>query len=81
MAAYGLLSSIANKYGRKPALLTVVTFSVCADVSILITDILPDALVVFALLLWLLCQAMAAVNVLGFIVNTYIVDLVPAEHR
>ena len=81
LVAYGLLSSIANKYGRKPALLTVITFSVCADVSILITAILPDALVICALLLWLFFEAMAVVTVFGFIVNTYVVDVVPAEQR
>ena len=59
----------------------VITFSVCADVSILSTDIVPDAVVGFAVLLWLLCQALAVATVFAFIMNIYVVDLVPAERR
>ncbi|KAH9936158.1 major facilitator superfamily domain-containing protein [Fomitopsis serialis] len=81
LIAYSALSSIANNIGRKPAILTVIAVGICADVSMLSTAIIPDAVEVFALLLWLLCQSIATVTVFVFLMNTYVVDLVPAEQR
>ncbi|KAH9841439.1 MFS general substrate transporter [Rhodofomes roseus] len=81
LIAYSALSHIANKVGRKPAILIVIAVGICADVSILSTAIVPEALEAVALLLWLLSQSIATVTVLMFLLNTYVVDIVPAELR
>ncbi|KAI0917118.1 hypothetical protein AcW1_007603 [Taiwanofungus camphoratus] len=80
--AYSAVSFFASRFGRKPAILAVLTLGMSGDVFLIISRlVLGSWLEAVALVLWLVCQSFSDPLIFVFATNMFIVDLVSAEDR
>ncbi|KAK1234376.1 hypothetical protein PQX77_002414 [Marasmius sp. AFHP31] len=78
---YQAINYIASRYGRKPAMLGVITMSMAANLFLVTSRYMNSVMEVVWLILWLLTDALSNTFLMTFLVNLYIIDLVSAEAR
>ncbi|KAJ6572646.1 major facilitator superfamily domain-containing protein [Mycena sp. CBHHK59/15] len=81
MAGYASLSFFASRFGRKPAILAVLTAGLFSDVCMILSNSSNLKLELPFLVLWAISQALSQPLLVVFATNMYLVDLVSAEAR
>ncbi|KAJ7263097.1 MFS general substrate transporter [Mycena rebaudengoi] len=81
MVAYATLSFLASKFGRKPAILSVVTVGLAADIVIVASKCVAAEFEVALWGIWVIFNSLSQPLIIVFATNMFLVDLVDAEER
>ncbi|KAF7324877.1 MFS general substrate transporter [Mycena kentingensis (nom. inval.)] len=82
MFAYTILSLIASRFGRKPAILCVIAAGLAANLVIMASKMASSLAVETGLLvLWMLFNSACQPLIIVFATNMFLVDVVSAEDR
>ncbi|KAJ7240976.1 MFS general substrate transporter [Mycena rebaudengoi] len=81
MAAYPSLGVFASRFGRKPAILAVLTAGLICEVAMILSNSFDFKYELPFLAVWLITAALSQVPIVVFVTNMYLVDLVSADTR
>jgi MFS family permease len=81
MAAYPSLGVFASHFGRKPAILAVLTAGLICEVAMILSNSFDFKYELPFLAVWLITAALSQVPIVVFVTNMYLVDLVSADTR
>ncbi|KAJ6629315.1 MFS general substrate transporter [Mycena sp. CBHHK59/15] len=81
IVAYTALGFMASRLGRKPAILSVITVGLAADVLVIASKHVSTQIEIALLGLWVVCNSLSQPLIVVFATNMYLVDLVNTEGR
>ncbi|KAK7028298.1 MFS general substrate transporter [Favolaschia claudopus] len=82
LGGYASLSYLAARFGRRTALASVLSIGLAADIALLCSTMAAESnLHVPLFALWLVCSSFSQANLIAFVANIYLVDLVQEESR
>lgn len=81
MVGYSVVSFLASRFGRKPAILLVLGISIAGDVFLISSSAFNPLIELVLAILWVICLSLTNPLILAYVVNLYIIDLVDAEER
>ncbi|KAJ6510526.1 MFS general substrate transporter [Mycena sanguinolenta] len=81
LGGYAGLSFIAARLGRRAALATVLGIGLGANLALIFSTLVAPWLELALFALWLISSSFAQANLIAFLANIYLVDLVPEDSR
>ncbi|KAJ6491559.1 MFS general substrate transporter [Mycena vulgaris] len=81
LGGYTVLSFLAARLGRRPALATLLAIGLSADTALISSTLVAPQLEVPLFLMWLIASSFSQVTLIAFLANIYMVDVVHEDSR
>lgn len=81
MMSYSAVSFFANRYGRKPVILSILAMFLSSLVALLAAEMTSGLVNIILLAIWIILHVSSGSPTLVLATNMYVIDLVQPQHR